>query len=53
MVTNLALGWPCPECGKAKASLMHFYKNEELEVIACLLHCLSCEHTWKQELPQE
>ena len=53
MATNIALGFPCPECDKSKASILSFYKDERYYIIAYLLHCLSCEHTWRQGLPPE
>jgi len=51
MATNLALGFPCPVCDKAKAAIMSFVKDDRYYVTGYLLHCLSCEHTWNYRLP--
>ena len=60
MVSNVVSGIPCPlkkgGCGQDReSSIMRYdYATEEDEqrhdAIAVLLHCMSCEHTWLEEL---
>jgi uncharacterized Zn finger protein len=40
---NLAIGFPCPECGHETANIVEFVKDEIQILSGFRLHCLLCE----------
>ncbi len=46
---NVAVGWPCPQCGETIAFLGSMLKDDRTnDVVVFYLTCKACEHTWLQ-----
>ena len=45
---NLAIGFPCPNCGHEEANLLALERNQNAEVIGFRLCCNRCESVFAE-----
>ena len=45
---NLAVGFPCPNCGHEEANLLALERNQNAEVIGFRLSCNKCESVFAE-----
>jgi uncharacterized Zn finger protein len=45
---NLAVGFPCPNCGHEEANLLALERNRNAEVIGFRLYCNKCESVFAE-----
>lgn len=44
---NIAIGFPCPECGHQEANLLEIERDHRAQPVAFRLHCTRCEAVFR------